>query len=182
MNQQQASADELFFVVDENDRPLQPVPRKLVHGHSVWHRVAHIWIMNSSNILCQQRSYQKELNPGYWECFFGGHCAPSETYAETALRELHEELGLDVAAKDLQFWKTFRYLNTTVGNNEFQGIFMTHWDGDTARLHFVDGEVAQVAWRTIDKIQRSIVAGHEPWTNCGYELALLKELKHGSMQ
>ena len=84
-----SKADELFFVVDEHDRPLAPLPRRLVHGHGVWHRVSHIWLVNDrGEVLCQQRAFNKELNPGFWEPFFGGHLKPTETYEAAAVREL----------------------------------------------------------------------------------------------
>lgn len=81
MNQKVSKANEMFFVVDEDDNPLPALPRRLVHDHGVWHRVAHIWILNTAGqILCQQRSLMKELNPGTWEPFFGGHLRPGEDY------------------------------------------------------------------------------------------------------
>ncbi len=46
INQKHTKADELFFVVDEQDRPLAPLPRRQVHGSGAWHRVSHIGIIN----------------------------------------------------------------------------------------------------------------------------------------
>jgi len=182
MNQKIAKADELFFVVDEHDQPLESLPRKLVHGHGVWHRVSHIWLQNDKGqLLCQQRSLEKELYPGFWECFFGGHCRPGESYEETATREIREEIGITVAADDLRLWKIHKFYNEPTGyNHEFMGVFIARWNGNEADLTFEDGEVEQVAWKDIPTIRQAIVdKGGKGWTSIGYELELLDELSLG---
>lgn len=169
--------NELFFVVDENDSPLEPLPRKLVHGHGIWHRVSHIWILDGKeNVLCQQRSLQKELNPGKWEPFFGGHLRPTESYEQGAQRELIEEIGMSV--DHLTYLETYKRYD--IGhdnyNNEFQGIFSTNWTGAITELHFDDGEVEQVKWRSLSDILLNLQASSPDWTNCGYEVNLIKRL------
>ncbi|HXS15141.1 MAG TPA: NUDIX domain-containing protein, partial [Candidatus Saccharimonadales bacterium] len=81
--------DELLFTVDENNLLQEPKPRNEVHANGYWHRTAHIWIFNDKKeILCQKRSLLKDMNPGKWEPFFGGHMAPQEEYIDNALLEL----------------------------------------------------------------------------------------------
>jgi len=179
MNQKISKADELFFVVDEHDQPLKPLPRKLVHGYGVWHRVSHIWLQNDKGqLLCQQRSFEKELYPGFWECFFGGHIRPNETYEQAAIRELDEELGVEVNAKDLYLWRVYKFFDKAEGyNNEFMGVFVARWNGKLEDLVFDDGEVARAAWKDIPEIKQEIVEnGGKGWTSIGYELQLLDEL------
>lgn len=174
-----SKADELFFVVDEHDRPLPPLPRNQVHGHPVWHRVSHIWLVNNrGDILCQQRALTKELNPGFWEPFFGGHLAPDELYEQAARRELKEELGLQ--ATDLRHWQTYKFHHPSGCNDEFQAVFIMRWNGQPTDVHFSDGEVAQVAWLPAAAVQKSVGTKHD-WTNCGYEQALLKDLADGKV-
>lgn len=169
-----SKADELFFVVDEHDRPLAPLPRRQVHGHAVWHRVSHIWLVNDRNqILCQQRAFNKELNPGFWEPFFGGHLKPTETYDAAATRELREEIGLEVG--NLRHWQTYKFHHPSGWNDEFQAVFVGRWNGQPGDTHFSDGEVAQIKWLSIADIRAAV--GTEPdWTHCGYEQALLKDI------
>ncbi len=174
-----AKADELFFVVDEHDTPLAPLPRKLVHGHGVWHRVSHIWLVNDRReVLCQQRAFNKELNPGFWEPFFGGHLKPTETYKEAAVRELREEVGLEVSK--LRHWQTYKFHHPSGFNDEFQAVFVAHWNGQPSDAHFSDGEVAQIKWLPIDRI-RQAVGAESKWTNCGYEHALTKDITDGTI-
>ncbi len=169
----------MFFVVDSHDRPLEPLPRKLVHGHGLWHRVAHVWLQNDSGqILCQQRSLEKELNAGLWEAFFGGHILPDETYEAAAVREIREEIGINISKDKLRLWKVYRQRDPSDYNNEFQGIFVARWNGNPEALRFEDGEVAQVAWKDIAGIKAAMTADEvEKWSSCGYELELLDELE-----
>jgi isopentenyldiphosphate isomerase len=177
LDQKTAKANELFFVVDENDNPLSPLPRKDVHGHGIWHRVSHVWLKHEDKVLCQQRALSKELNPGYWESFFGGHLRPNESYEAGAVREMNEELGMVLKPSDLHFWKVYKFFDPRGYNNEFQGVFVVDWSGPINSLHFKDSEVKQVAWRKITDVMHAIQEqAKEKWTNCGYELDLLKEL------
>lgn len=176
-DQKETKANELFFVVDENDSPLDSLPRRLVHGHGVWHRVSHIWILDGKgSVLCQQRSLQKELNPGRWEPFFGGHLRPQESYLEGAERELQEEVGLQ--ADTLTHLQTYKQYDVGHGsyNNEFQGIFGMVWSEDISQLHFDDGEVEQVKWIKLSDVLSQLAAANKDWTNCGYEEKLIERL------
>lgn len=175
MNQAVAKAYELFFVVDDHDNPLPPLPRKLVHGHGVWHRVSHVWIVNDAGqILCQQRALNKELAPGRWEPFFGGHLGPDETYEDAARREVQEELGIGVA--DLRKIKINKFTHPTGYNNEFQAVFLARWQGDPATLRFQKAEVAQIAWRSQQEIATAMRTDDPGWAHSRYELEVIAEI------
>jgi isopentenyldiphosphate isomerase len=128
--------------------------------------------------LCQQRALSKELNPGYWESFVGGHHRPGETYAEAAERELREELDISASPEDLRLWRVYRFNDPKGSNNEFQGVFTIHWDGDLSSLRFTDGEVEQVKWQDAKSIGNFIKSQSTPWTFCGYELDLIEYIEN----
>lgn len=176
MNQSVNKANELFYVVDEKDRPLAPMPRRLVHGHGVWHRVAHIWLVNDAGeILCQQRALNKELNPGLWEPFFGGHLRPRESYATGAARELGEELGIQAAPGDLHLWHVYKFSDPYGSrNNEFQAVFALRWNGVAHDLTFDDGEVERVIWKSGQEVAQAVSAPGQDWTVCGYEQEMIQ--------
>jgi len=177
MSQKDEQADELFFVVDEHNHPLEPLPRRLVHGHGVWHRVSHVWIINNAGqILCQRRASIKEINPDKWEAFFGGHLAPGESDEQGALRETREELELRFALPDLRKWKIHRRFHPSGYNNEFQAIFMVRWNGSIDEVKFDSSEVAQVAWRSKAEVRQAFLQKDKGWTFTGYELELLETL------
>jgi 16S rRNA (adenine1518-N6/adenine1519-N6)-dimethyltransferase len=61
------------------------------------HRAVHILIFNQAGeVYLQQRSRWKDRHPLRWDSSAAGHVAAGERYAETARRELKEELGVSV--------------------------------------------------------------------------------------
>lgn len=166
----------MFFVVDANDQPLPPLPRKLVHGHNVWHRSVHVWIVNNQGqILCQKRALDKESHPGFWESFFGGHVQAGESYQQAAVREIQEEIGITLDPAQFTLWRINKRQGLPSGHNhEFQAIYITKWNGKLAKLSFNDGEVDQAAWVNIAEVKRQIEQnGEKTWVEIGYELELL---------
>ncbi len=86
--------DELFDVVDEQDRVTGQLPRREVHRLRLRHRAVHILVFNAAGrVFLQRRSMKKDLFPGTWDSSAAGHVAAGEDYDGTAVRELAEELG-----------------------------------------------------------------------------------------
>jgi len=90
-------AEEVFEVVDEDDRIVGQAYRSQCHGNpDLIHRVAHVLVFNSrGEVLLQKRSMSKDIQPGRWDTSVGGHLMPGEDYLEAARREAREELGLE---------------------------------------------------------------------------------------
>lgn len=150
---------ELLFVVDENNLPLEPQPRDVAHKKGLWHRTSGIWIINKENkILCQKRSLKKDVNPGMWEAFFGGHLAPEEDYAHNAAGEAGEELGIVVSEKDLIPYKIFK--SDKPNHKEFQHIFALLLDKNIREFHFEKEEIDQLKWINL-KVIREILVDRE---------------------
>lgn len=86
--------DELFDVVDEQDRVTGQLARREVHARGLRHRAVHMLVVNrAGKVFLHQRSMQKDLFPGVWDSSSAGHVGAGEDYDGTALRELEEELG-----------------------------------------------------------------------------------------
>ena len=91
-------AEEIFDVVDENDRVVGRNTRTEVHRLGLRHRAVHILVYNSNGeIYLQKRSLQKDTFPGAWDSSAAGHLDSGEDYDACAVRELREELGLSLA-------------------------------------------------------------------------------------
>lgn len=86
---------ELLDVVDENNNITGVIlDRKEIHDKKLFHRHVSSWIINKEGkILLQQRSFNKEKNPGRW-ARTGGHVDAGENPIDAVKRETKEEVGL----------------------------------------------------------------------------------------
>jgi isopentenyl-diphosphate delta-isomerase type 1 len=87
--------DEIYDVVDMDDRVIGQATRKDIHDKNLIHRSVHIFVFNPEGwLFLQKRALSKDENPGYWDTSSAGHVDSGETYLTAANRELKEELGI----------------------------------------------------------------------------------------
>jgi 8-oxo-dGTP pyrophosphatase MutT (NUDIX family) len=90
-----ASDAERVAWVDEQDRPLGGLARAELRERGLIGRGTFILLFNSRGELCvHRRTLSKAIYPGYWDVAAGGMVGEEERYAESAARELAEELGI----------------------------------------------------------------------------------------
>ena len=95
--------DELFDVVDLDDRVVSQAPRREVHARKLLHRAVHVLIHDESgHLFLQRRSMSKDTFPGCWDSSCSGHVDAGEDYPTAARRELGEELGWPDASLPLR--------------------------------------------------------------------------------
>jgi isopentenyldiphosphate isomerase len=88
------SPDELLAVVNDHDEETGVETRRRIHETGILHRAVHVLVFDpEGRFIIQQRSTEKDTYPLHWECV-GGHLGPGEPYAEAAVREVEEELGV----------------------------------------------------------------------------------------
>lgn len=117
---------EYLYHVDEKDRVIGKIRRDTPKVYLILHRSVGILIVNSKNeILMHQRTFSKDIYPGYYDFFVGGGVKYGETYRQAALRETREETGANI--------KKIRYLFTNHVNhnldNCFMKIYVAKYDG-----------------------------------------------------
>ena len=119
-------ASEIFDVVDQNDQVVEQRTRGEVHRLGLRHRAVHVFVFNRrGELFLQQRSHLKDVSPLAWDSSAAGHLDSGEDYAAAAVRELREELGIEVAA-------TEGLLKLPAGpgtDNEFVELRLAHHDG-----------------------------------------------------
>jgi isopentenyl-diphosphate delta-isomerase type 1 len=87
--------DEVFDVVDEQDRVVGQATRAEVHAQRLRHRAVHAWVFNAAGrVFLQKRSRLKDMAPGCWDSSCSGHLDAGEDYDAAMVRELSEEIGL----------------------------------------------------------------------------------------
>ncbi len=152
---------EMVFVVDENNLPVEPQLRSVAHKNLLWHRTTDVYIINRNyQILCQKRSLNKDIRPGYWSVFFGGHLAPGEEYIKNAVDEVNEEIGVEINEKDLIPYKVVKSDKPT--HKEFPMIYGLILDTKENSFKFEKEEIDQLAWKSIDEVRQILVIEKNP--------------------
>ena len=121
-----SDADELLPVVDDND-VVQGLRRRAdIHALGLPHRAVHVLVFNAQGLLyLQRRSDNKDTHPGKWTTSASGHVDPDEDYIQAAVRELREELGLELALEEVG---AIAACNRT--ENEFTRVYRAVADGE----------------------------------------------------
>ncbi|MCR2822705.1 NUDIX hydrolase [Lederbergia panacisoli] len=96
--------NEILNIYDEHRNLIGKESRKEVHRKGYWHETFHCWIVEHENganyIYFQIRSDEKADFPSLLDITAAGHILSHET-VEDGVREVKEELGIDVAMNEL---------------------------------------------------------------------------------
>ena len=97
---------EVFDVVNERDEVIGRQPRSEVHRLGLMHRAVHVLVFNAAGqIFLQKRSMRKDRQPGVWDSSTSGHLDSGEDYDTCAVRELREEIGLQLKQAPARLFK-----------------------------------------------------------------------------
>lgn len=152
--------EELFDVVDEQDRVLRQAPRSEVHAQKWLHRASHIFVFNTrGELLVHRRSATKDECPLMFTSSASGHLAAGEDYATAAVRELQEELGL---TSPLQFLAVIP-ANGAKTSFEHSGLFRTVTDDPPC---FDPGEIESGEFLSLAEISRRLAESPQLFTPC----------------
>lgn len=142
---------ERLDIYDDLGRHLGVKDRRAVHRDGDWHRVFHCLVVAErpgvgAVAVLQMRSGDKAAFPGMLDLSAAGHLAAGESPAD-GLRELHEELGIEVPAAALVPLGV-RMLADDSGegrvNKELTHVYLLRDDRPLAAYAPDDGEVAGV--------------------------------------
>ena len=159
-------AKEYFDLLDENGNKTGKIKlRDEVHRDGDWHKAVHIWIINNSgDVLLQRRCETKDSNPNMLDISSAGHLSSGDNSIDGAIRELKEELNLDVNKEDLQFIKTIKrsvkYTETFL-NNEFDDMYVLKTDKKISDMKFQKEEISEIMYVPYKKF-KEMVNNHEP--------------------
>jgi len=85
-------------VLDAEGRQIGSAPRAACHADpSLIHPSVHVVVMTGSGCLWQLRGYGKDSAPGQWDHACSGHVGVGEDPLSAAVRELSEEIGVNLA-------------------------------------------------------------------------------------
>ena len=78
--------------------------REECHRKGLWHRAVYGFIIDENkNVLLQKRSANKKLWPNMWDVTAGGHVNSVEFGRQALIREVKEELGIDIKDDEIKY-------------------------------------------------------------------------------
>jgi 8-oxo-dGTP pyrophosphatase MutT (NUDIX family) len=143
--------DELLDILDGIGRPTGEVAWKSeAHRRGLWHRCFHCWVYCTDGgkpyLLVQRRAAAKDTWPGRLDVTAAGHLHSGEEPLGGGLRELEEELSLEVDPAKLVPLGTRRIEQEIPGgcDREFHEVFLLFDPTPPFDLRLQDGEVEAV--------------------------------------
>ena len=112
-----------------------------------YHKPAWSWIYNSKGeILVQKRSKLKKFYPGYYDMSVAGHVDAGERIVDGLIREVKEEIGVDVTEEECHF--EFEYIEDKV--HEIGQLYTIKIDKEENEFDIQKEEVDFVKWVTFE--------------------------------
>jgi len=148
---------EMLDLLDEAGRVIGTVQRSLVHGNpALRHRAVHVFVTDGKGAYyLQKRSPYKRVQPGKWDTSVGGHVPSGESYEQGALRELEEELGVQLPdASSLLFHHDFVW--ATDFETEHIRTFLLTYEGP---FHCNEAEVSEGRFWTVEELRSARAQG-----------------------
>ena len=179
-----AAGDELVDIVDVDDNVIDVVMRRAMRAGRLRHRAVYIVVVDrDGRVLVHQRSFAKDIAAGWWDIAVGGVVGAGERYDDAAVREVAEEIGVEVALDGRVAGGRMLHRLEPLGAARFEQdelrvigqVYRLVHDGP---FTFADGEVIGAEWATIDELQRLIDVGERQF--CADSLAIVLPLLGGS--
>jgi len=166
--------DELIDVLDSNGKPTGKTAMKSeAHKHGLFHPTVHVWFYtHNGQLLIQQRGKEKDIHPLLWDVSVAGHIGAGEDYESSAIREVSEEIGLEITKEELQkigVFKSIQKHHNDLIDCEFHHTYLCELKTPLSNLKKQDSEVN--ALKLISLIQFS----EETWGMAN----LTKYVPHG---
>ena len=181
---------EILDVVDEQGIPTGvTVERTKAHEEGIRHRTSHVWVLREKEgkvqILLQRRSADKDSNPLCYDCSSAGHIPAGVDFVPSAIRELKEELGIDVKKEELTYCGTKRinHTNTFHGkifkDNQVSRVYCMYRDIEEKDFIIQKEELESVKWFDFEEIIQLV--RENKIDNCidMQELEMVKTQIHG---
>lgn len=158
------TAKELLDVFSPAMELIGVKPRDEVHREGLWHQTFHCWLLyraqNTNYILFQKRHADKQDFPSQLDITAAGHLEAGEG-PDDGVRELKEELGIDVPIGDLTSLGIFPNVIITdkIVDKEFSHVYLYEFKGQIADLVLQGDEVESIIQIEVDQF-RSFIREH----------------------
>jgi isopentenyldiphosphate isomerase len=145
---------ELWDIYDINGKLTgKTMTRGDIFADGEYHLGVAAWIVNDKNeLLLQKRAATKRIFPNLWATT-GGAVLAGETSKEGCIREVKEELGIELNENDLVL------LNRSFRKGLISDDYIVTIDISLNNLTIQSEEISEVKWATIDEIKRLVETG-----------------------
>lgn len=136
-----------------------------VHKDGDWHKEVYIWIVNDKDeILLQKRSPDKNDNPNMWDISVAGHLSAGDASLDGAVREVNEELGIDITQNQFSFLgtiKSARKHTETFINKTFGDVYLCRLSLDVDQVKLEENEVSEIKYFSVQEL-KDMIARKDP--------------------
>ena len=146
--------EELIDIYDENrNRTGETMAREGAFMHEGEYMLYVLAIVEDvqGRYLITQRSLEKHWAAGWWEVT-GGGVLSGETSAQAVVREVGEEVGLDVSGESLEPVYAYRNVDLDRGDNYIVDIYHFRLDVSDDDVTLQDSEAIACRFATWDEI------------------------------
>jgi 8-oxo-dGTP pyrophosphatase MutT (NUDIX family) len=134
---------ELFSIVDARDEHLRVVlGKQALHRNGGYHRSVHVFVEVFGGLFILQKKAAGTENGGKWSSSASGHVRHGESYREAAVRELEEEIGLEIDGEEL--CEIVKVSPCVANGNEFSTLFTYLMDPKEEELELDPSEVDEI--------------------------------------
>lgn len=179
--------DELVDILDESGNYTgQTCLKSEAHLKGLFHPTVHIWFYTSDGkILFQKRGRDKKTFPLLWDVSVAGHIGAEENVIEAAIREVEEEIGLQISPSNLDkigIFKSVQKHSETLLDKEFQHTFLCELKASISNLSKQESEVEDLALFQLADFKSKVILedldGFVPHTTSYYKKIIAEiELK-----
>lgn len=157
---------EILDIWDENGCPTgNSASKDYLHQKGLFHPTVHIWFYKRTPaILLQKRGPNKQTFPNLWDVSVAGHVAAGETVLEAALREIKEEIGLEVRSNALELLRVQKNINkfpNGINDCEFQHVYLCELPVDVTVLKLQSEELEAVRLFSFEEINQCQLGKHK---------------------
>lgn len=159
---------ELLDVLDEEGNLTgNKEDKDIIHEKGLWHREVCVLIRNrKGEYLIQKRAATKKQAPNKWG-MTAGHVDAGEDFEEAMIREIREELGIEVALEELTPLATFKeaFENETTTNNNYTRYYFYATNRKIEDYTICLEELSELKYITIEEMEEAVEKKDE---NCSY--------------
>ena len=141
--------------------------REACHKKGLWHRAVYAFIIDDDgNVLLQKRSSHKKLWPNMWDVTVGGHVNSGEFGRQALVREVKEELGVEIDDNDIKYLIGSTSINQKddIINKHYNECYLITKKVDISKINLQKEEVSEVKYFPKEEILERIANNYNGLT------------------